>query len=86
MVIIPRNPHPGAPTHPFTPKVLKAKEHTQFLVLVVFTFGFVIESIQDLGVPHRPCSNEHQYNLVSHMGKEGPPNPKLALDLLLLDP
>jgi len=37
------NPHPGAPTRPSTPEVLRTKEHTSTLSLyVVFTFGLIV--------------------------------------------
>ncbi len=43
------SPHPGAPTRPFTPKVLRTREHTLIsFSFVVFAFGFVIESIKEL--------------------------------------
>jgi hypothetical protein len=49
LVILP-SPHPKAPTRHSTPKVLQAMEHapTPFLS-VVFTFGFVVESIKEFG-------------------------------------
>ncbi len=42
------SPHPGAPTRPFTPKVLRTRERapTPF-PFVVFTFGLTIESIKE---------------------------------------
>jgi hypothetical protein len=44
------SPHPGALACPFTPEVLQAKEHapTPF-PSIVFTFGFAVESIKELG-------------------------------------
>ncbi len=44
------NPHPRALAQPFTPKVLQAREHAPTPSLsVVFTFGFTVESIRELG-------------------------------------
>jgi hypothetical protein len=44
------SPHPRAPSHPSTPKVLRTREHalTPF-PFNVFTFGLVVESIKELG-------------------------------------
>jgi hypothetical protein len=43
------NPHPKAPAHPSTPKVLQAKEHAPTpSPSVVFTFGLTVESIKEL--------------------------------------
>jgi hypothetical protein len=44
------SPHPKAPTHPFTPKVVWAKERGQTpCPFVIFTFGFIVEYIQEFG-------------------------------------
>jgi hypothetical protein len=43
------SPHPGAPAHPSTFKVLQARERTPTLHVVVFIFGLVIMSIKELG-------------------------------------
>ncbi len=44
------SPHPGAPTCPSTPKVLRTKERAPILSpFDVFTFWFVVESINELG-------------------------------------
>jgi len=49
------SPHPGAPTHPFTPEMLRAREHTLTpSPSVVFTFGLIVESIKELGGHHPP--------------------------------
>ncbi len=49
LVIIP-NPHPGTLAHPFTLKVLWARERVPTpSPFVVFTFGFAIESIMESG-------------------------------------
>ncbi len=43
------NPHPGAPTHPSTPEVLRTRECAPTpSPFVVFTFGLIIESIKEL--------------------------------------
>jgi hypothetical protein len=43
------SPHLRTPTHSSTPKMLRVKEHTLTLFpSIVFTFGFVIESIKEL--------------------------------------
>ncbi len=41
--------HPGASTCPSTPEVLQAKECAPTPPSIVFTFGFTIESIKELG-------------------------------------
>jgi len=42
------SPHPKAPTHPSTPEVLQATNHTPTLSSFdVFTFGLAIESIKE---------------------------------------
>jgi hypothetical protein len=44
------SPHPEAPTHPSTPEVLRIRERAPTSSpFVVFTFGFAIESIKELG-------------------------------------
>jgi len=51
MLVTLPGPHPGAPARPSTPKVLQAKECTPTLSpSVLFTFGFVVESIEELRV------------------------------------
>ncbi len=47
-VILP-NPYVGAPTCPFTPKVLQAMEHTPTLHSFVVYFGLIFESIKEIG-------------------------------------
>jgi hypothetical protein len=43
-------PHPRTSAHPFTPKVLRAKERAPIpSPSVVFIFGLVIKSIKELG-------------------------------------
>jgi hypothetical protein len=45
------NPHLEASTRPYTPEVMRAKEHTSTpSPFVVFTFGLAVESIKELGV------------------------------------
>jgi hypothetical protein len=45
------SPHPGVPTHPSTPEVLRVKECTRTpFAFVFFTFGLAVESIKELGV------------------------------------
>ncbi len=47
------SPHFGAPTHPFTLKVLRVKERTPTpYPFVIFTFGLALESIKEFGVRH----------------------------------
>jgi hypothetical protein len=42
------NPHPKALTCPFTPELLRAKEHTPTHYLsIVFTFGLLVGSIKE---------------------------------------
>jgi hypothetical protein len=44
------SPHLGAPTCPFTPEVLRAKQRTLIpSSFVVFTFGLIVKSIKELG-------------------------------------
>jgi len=43
------SPHLGTLACHFTPKVLQAKERATTPPFVVFTFGFVVESIKELG-------------------------------------
>jgi hypothetical protein len=44
------NPHPGAPTRPSTPKVLRARDHARtFYPSVVSCFGLTVESIKEFG-------------------------------------
>jgi len=44
------NPHPKVPTRPYTPKMLQAKECAPTpYPSIVFTFGFVVEFIKELG-------------------------------------
>jgi hypothetical protein len=44
------SPHPEAPARPSTPEVLRARECTPTpSPSVVFTFGLVFESIEELG-------------------------------------
>ncbi len=44
------SPHPRAPTRPFTPKVLQARECAPTPSLsAVFTFGLAVKSIKELG-------------------------------------
>jgi hypothetical protein len=40
--------NPRAPTHPSTPKVLRAREHVPTPSSIVFTFGLAVESIKEL--------------------------------------
>jgi hypothetical protein len=50
MLVTHCSPHPRAPAHPFTPKVLQIRECTPILYpSVVFTFGFTIEYIKEFG-------------------------------------
>ncbi len=50
MLVILLNPHPRALACPSTPKVLRAKERAPTpSPFVIFTFGFVVESIKDFG-------------------------------------
>jgi hypothetical protein len=45
-----RSPHPGVPTHPFTPKVLWAREFAPILYpFIVCTFRLAIELLRSLG-------------------------------------
>jgi len=46
------SPHFGAPICPFTPEVLRAKEHILTLSSIVFTFGLAFESYKEFGVHH----------------------------------
>ncbi len=49
LAILP-TPHPGAPAHPSTPKVLQARERAPILSPSnVFTFRLVVESIKEFG-------------------------------------
>jgi len=48
-LIIRPNPHLGTPTHPFTPKMLQAKESTPIPFSVVFTFKVTFESFKECG-------------------------------------
>ncbi len=51
MLAIRPNPYPKAPTHPCTPKVLRAKYRTPTRCpFIVFTFGLEVESIQELNM------------------------------------
>jgi hypothetical protein len=43
------SPHPEAPAHCSTPKVMWTRERTPTPPFVVFIFGLVIESIKELG-------------------------------------
>jgi hypothetical protein len=48
LLVILRSPHPEAPTHPSTPKVLRTRERTPtFYPFVVFTFRLVVESTKE---------------------------------------
>jgi hypothetical protein len=50
LLVIHPSPHLGAPTHPSTPEVLRARECTPTpYPFVVFTFGLVVESIKEFG-------------------------------------
>ncbi len=44
------SPHPIVLARPSTPKVLRAKERTPtFYLVVVFTFGLIVESMKEFG-------------------------------------
>jgi hypothetical protein len=44
------SPHPGAPTRPFTPEVLRIRKHIPILSSFdVFTFRFAFESYKEFG-------------------------------------
>jgi len=59
------SPHHGAPTRPFTLKVLWTKERTPtFYPFVVFTFGFIVESIKELGGVSRSSTS---WNIICHV-------------------
>jgi hypothetical protein len=48
--VIHSNPHLGAPTHPFTPKMLWTMDCTPtYYPFVVFTFGLVVDFIKEFG-------------------------------------
>jgi hypothetical protein len=65
LVILP-SPHPGAPTRPFTSKVLRTREHAQLLVLSLFSpFGLIIESIKRFGDASQNHTNNISHNLFS---------------------
>ncbi len=50
LVVTRLSPHPGASTHPSTFEVLRAKERVLTpYPFTVFTFGLIIESIQEFG-------------------------------------
>jgi hypothetical protein len=50
LLVIRRNPHFGAPARPSTPEVLQVRERTPTPYrFFVFTFGFVVESINEFG-------------------------------------
>jgi len=49
LVIFP-SPHPKAPAHPFTPKVLRARECAPTpYPFVIFTFRIIVESTKEFG-------------------------------------
>jgi hypothetical protein len=51
MLVIFLSPHLRAPACPFTPKVLRAREHTPTLSpSIVFTFGFTLSPSRSLRV------------------------------------
>jgi len=66
MLVIHHNPHFKAPTHPSTPKVLQAKEHTPTpYPSVVFTFGFIVRSIKEFrGASYYLGRNQQVFGLV----------------------
>jgi len=60
------SPHLGALARPFTPKVLQARELAPTpSPSIVFTFGFIVESIKELGgVSHDPFEHlQHKLGL-----------------------
>jgi hypothetical protein len=61
------NPHPGAPTCPSTPKVLRTREHASTpspSPSVVFTFKLIVHPSRSLGV-RQTNSNEEEENTES---------------------
>jgi hypothetical protein len=60
------NPHLETPTHPSTPEVLWAREHTPTpSPSAGFIFGFTVESIKELGVasPVNICPRDWKQDL-----------------------
>ncbi len=50
------SPHPGTPTRPSTPEMLRIKERTPTpSPSTIFTFGLVVECTKELGVRHWSC-------------------------------
>jgi hypothetical protein len=65
------SPHPRALARPFTPEVLQAKECATILSpTIVFTFGFAIESIKELGGASFKVGFHHAHVPNHHKNKQ----------------
>jgi hypothetical protein len=62
------SPHPEAPAHPSTPKVLWAKECTPTLSpSIIFTFGLVVESIKELKRVSHTLFSKMWHAIIEHL-------------------